>query len=236
MEASLQEILDAREKRVQTQRDLLDGGQFSRQVADGLPKIAKATVSWLSSGAFGLLTGMISAYMISGRLPQLREKLQKRLPDTWKQRYAPALQGFRKALGGWFLAQLKLAGVAFLFLLAGFWLLGVKGSLMLALLITVVDAFPVLGVGTVLLPWSLVSMLQGDLPRGLGLLGLYTAIWLTRSMLEPKLVGKGLGLDPLLTLFTIYAGWQLLGIAGMLLAPIFTMAAVHVIRAVKPSA
>ena len=219
-----------------TQRDLLDGGQLSRQIADSLPKAAKATVSWLSSGVFGLLTGMIAAYMISGRLPQFREKLRSLLPDTWKRRYAPALKGLRRALGGWCLAQLKLAGVAFLFLLTGLWLLRIEGCFMLSLLITIVDAFPVLGVGTVLLPWSLVCMLQGNLARGLGLLGLYAAIWLTRSVLEPKLIGKSLGLDPLLTLFTIYAGWQLLGIAGMLLSPILTMAAVHVLRAAKASA
>lgn len=226
--AGLHEIVDKL-----TQKNLSGGGQLAQQALSKLPQIATGLVSRLSSGLFGLLTGIISAYMISGRMPQLKEKLQAFLPGSWQQRYLPVLRGLRKALGGWLLAQVKLAGVAFVLLLFGFFLLKISNGLVLALLITIVDAFPVLGVGTVLLPWSLVCLLQGNPARGFGILGLYAAIWLIRSILEPKLVGKGLGLDPLVTLVTIYAGWQLLGITGMLLAPIFTMAALQMVNALR---
>lgn len=210
-----------------------DSGQLTENLLQDLPGLLASLVGRLSSGLFGLLTGIISGYMISCRLPQLKAAGAQILPECWRSRYLPALKGMRKALGGWLFAQVKLAAVAFVLLLIGFWILSIENSLLLAALVTLVDAFPVLGVGTVLLPWSLIWLAQGQIPQGLGLLALYAVIWLTRSVLEPKLVGKGLGLDPLLTLVSIYAGWRLFGIPGMLLAPMFTMAAVHLWKALK---
>lgn len=204
------------------------GGQFTQHALENLPQLLTKLAGRLSSGLFGLLTGIISGYMISGRLPGIKESLQKCLPGVWRERYLPAIKSMRKALGGWLLAQLKLAAVAFVLLLTGFWIIGIPNSLALSALITLVDAFPVLGVGTVLIPWSLICLLQENIAQGIGLLALYAVIWLIRSVLEPRLVGKGLGLDPLLTLISIYAGWQLLGIAGMLLAPIITMSVMQV--------
>lgn len=209
------------------------GGLLSQQMMDKLPKMATGLLGRLSSGLFGLLTGIISGYMLSGRLPKIKALLRARLPESWRQCYLPALEQMRKALGGWILAEMKLAGVAFILLLAGFWILGIGNSLVLAGLITIVDAFPVLGVGTVLIPWSAICLLQADYARGFGILGLYAAIWLIRSVLEPKLVGKGLGLDPLVTLVVIYAGWRLFGIVGMLLAPILAMMVTQIRTALR---
>ena len=208
-------------------------GQLTQNLLQDLPSLLASLLSRLSSGLFGILTGIISGYMISCRLPQIKAAFTQVLPPRWQSHYLPALKGLRKALGGWLLAQIKLAAAAFVLLLIGFWILDIENSLLLAALITLVDAFPILGVGTVLLPWSLVWLAQNQIPQGLGLLALYAVIWLTRSVLEPKLVGKGLGLDPLLTLISIYTGWRLFGIAGMLLAPIFTMAAVHLYKTLR---
>ena len=102
---------------------------------------------------------------------------------------------------------------------AVFWALGVS----------LVDAFPVLGTGTVLLPWSLVCLLQGDSPRAIGILGIYIAASLIRSALEPKLVGRHLGLDPLITLMALYAGYKLWGIGGMILAPMLAVTATQIV-------
>ena len=212
-----------------------DGPQalITQQALEKIPQMAADLVSRLSSGLFGVITGILSGYMLSARLPALRAWCRTHLPPVWQERYVPAARSIRKSLSGWLLAQCQLAGVAFVLLLVGFWLLKIANPLVLAVLITVVDAFPILGVGTVLLPWSLVLLLQGDLLRGFGILGLYGIIWLVRSVLEPKLVGKGLGIDPLVTLLSIYAGWRLLGITGMLLAPILAMAVVQVCAALR---
>ena len=193
------------------------------QLAAKLPAVAGTLLGGLSDGLLWLITGIISAYMFSVRLPEFRMFLQTKLPENWRSTYFPAIRSLRKGLVGWLWAEVKLAGIAFLFLLAGFFLLRIDNAFVWAMLITLVDAFPILGVGTVLIPWSIISLLQGNIPHGVGLLALYGAIWLTRSILEPKFIGKGLGLDPLITLIAIYAGWKLWGIGGMLFAPILTL-------------
>ena len=105
-------------------------------------------------------------------------------------------------------------------LLCGFLLLRIPSAPLIALLTALVDALPVLGTGTVLLPWALVSLLGGGAVRALGLLGLYVCAALVRSVLEPRLVGSHLGLDPLVTLIAMYCGYRLWGLAGMLLLPL----------------
>ena len=91
--------------------------------------------------------------------------------------------------------------------------------------IALLDALPVLGTGIVLIPWSIVSFLQADAPRALGLLAVYVTATLTRSLPEPRFVGRQLGLDPLITLAAIYCGYRLWGIGGMILSPLVAVTA-----------
>ena len=206
--------------------DLLGSGSaMMEQLLLQIPKLATGLVGGVSKGMLGLVTGIISAYMIACRLPLLQTWWQRHQPASWQQKWQPALSTLKKALGGWFWAEVKLAGLAFAVMALGFLLLRIENSLVWAGLITLVDAFPVLGVGTILVPWAIFTLLQGDGLLGFGLLGIYGVIWLTRSVLEPRLVGKGIGLDPLVALIAIYAGWKLWGLAGLLLAPILALAA-----------
>lgn len=200
------------------------------QAAKQLPKLASALLGMLSKGMLGLITGIISAYMISGRLPMARQWLRSHQTPQWQEKWLPMLRSLKTALIGWILAELKLALVAFAMMLVGFWILRINNRLFLAGLITIVDAFPILGVGTVLVPWACVCFLRQETARGLGILAIWGVVWLVRSILEPKLIGKGLGLDPLVTLIAMYAGWKLWGILGMLLAPILALTVTQVLK------
>ena len=95
-------------------------------------------------------------------------------------------------------------------------------------LIAVVDALPVLGSGTVLLPWAAVSLLRGSGGLALGLTVTYAAAAFARSALEPRLLGRQIGLPPLLTLLSLYAGYRLFGLAGMILLPLAVLLAKQV--------
>ena len=86
-----------------------------------------------------------------------------------------------------------------------------------------VDALPVFGTGTILIPWALVCFLQNALSRGIGLVILYGVAALTRQALEPRLIGRQIGLNPLVTLMALYIGFRTVGIAGMILFPISVM-------------
>lgn len=206
------------------------GSTLLEQAAMQIPKLATGLLGTLSKGMLGLITGIISAYMISGRMPALKRWCQTHQSSRWQEKWLPMLRSLKKALAGWLLAELKLAVVAFGIMLVGFWVLGTNNALVLAGLITVVDAFPILGVGTVLVPWAFLCLLRQEVAKGIGLLAIYSIVWLIRSILEPKLVGKGLGLDPLVTLIAIYAGWKLWGILGMLLAPILALTVTRVMK------
>lgn len=190
--------------------------------------LAGNLLSHIPDSALGLGTGVISGFMISAKLPALRDWLRQRLPAQGLAPLAAALKRMRTAAAGWLLAQCKLMGVTFVLLFGGFSLLRIRYAYVWALAVAVVDAFPVLGTGTVLLPWALISLLQGDGARAVGLLGIYAVVSLTRSALEPRLVGRHLGLDPLVTLMALYAGYKLWGIGGMLIAPLVAVTALQI--------
>ena len=175
-------------------------------------------------------TAILSGCMISARLPRIRRWLKDRIPRERLKKILSSLSGVKTAVFGWLAAQAKLMAITWCVLLLGFVLLRISHAPLLASLVALVDAFPVLGTGTVLLPWSLICFLRGDMARAIGLLGCYAVIALSRSILEPKLVGSHLGLDPLAALVCIYAGYKLWGLGGMIAAPMLAVLALQLLR------
>lgn len=194
------------------------------QLTNRIPTMVRSVLGWLPGGALGIGTGVLAGFMLSVRLPKLRLWLQQRLPSQWQEKYLPALKRIRSSVLSWLKAQLKLSAVTWGIVTVGFLLLQIPYGPFWAFLVAVVDAVPVLGTGTVLLPWALVELLQGEGLRALGLVLIYGLAFLTRTLLEPKLVGRHLGLDPLVTLVCLYAGYRFWGIGGMILAPMLTAA------------
>ena len=214
-------------ERVET---LFSGGSALLDKGTGaLLKLASGVLTALPDSALGFGTGLIASYMISAKLPRLRARLcgDKLRPCL------DAARGMKTAVFGWLKAQVKLSGVTWGILTVGFYILKVRHAPLWALAVSVLDAFPLLGTGAVLVPWSLVSFLQADTGRAFGLLILYAAVTIIRTTLEPKLIGKQLGLDPLLTLAALYAGYRLWGIMGMLVAPIVTVAGAQLMEVRK---
>ena len=204
--------------------EMLDG--FFRQGME----LAGGMLKTVPDGALVLGTGVISGYMISARLPKIREWAGKMVEKERMKPVFRTLVHMKDALVGYVKAQAKLMGITWGILALGFLLLRIGNGLLWATVVAVVDVLPVLGTGTVLLPWSLLCFLQGDGGRAVGLLGLYSVIALTRSLLEPKILGAQLGLDPLAALLALYGGYRLFGLGGMLLAPLVTVAAVQMVR------
>ena len=173
--------------------------------------------------ALFLLTAVLSGFMLASELPELKSLWRKKAPPLWQSRAKSVLHRLKTTLGGWLKAQLKLMLISALILTTGFLILGVDYPLLFGMGIALIDALPVLGSGMVLIPWGLFLFLQGKSFLGTGLLCLYGAAALSRTALEPRLLGKQMGLDPLLTLVALYGGYRFLGIAGMLLFPIAAM-------------
>ncbi len=125
------------------------------------------------------------------------------------------------------LGYVILTVIAFAELLVGFWLLDVKYPLLIAAITAVIDLLPVFGTGTVLLPWSVFSFASGNGGLGFGLILLYGVIVMVRYFTEPKIIGKNVGINPLVSLIAMVLGLKLGGIWGLLLFPISVIVIVH---------
>ena len=203
------------------------GGLLDRSAGMALDMAGKAAGE-IPGSLVALGTAILSAYLICPRLPFLRSRLSQ--SRAWQTRWLPALTRLRRNTLGWLKAQLKLSGVTFAIVLGGLTLLGIRHKLIMALLVALVDAVPLLGTGTILLPWALVCVLTAEPVRAVGLLGIYVTALVTRSALEPRWVGRQLGLDPLISLIALYTGFRLWGFGGMILAPILTVTARELCR------
>jgi len=196
-----------------------DGSALVKQVTDRIPGVAASLISRLSQGVLAVGTGILAGFMISIRLPKIKVWIQEKMPQSWLEKVLPAGKRIKKTFGRWLFAQLKLMLVTWTVVALGFLLIGIPRAPLWAALVALVDAVPVLGTGTVLVPWALVRFLQGDVLQGAGLLVTFSVSWLMRSVLEPRVVGRSLGLDPLISLIAFYVGFKLWGIPGMILAP-----------------
>ncbi len=123
----------------------------------------------------------------------------------------------RQIMGGYFKAQMKIMIVVAAIIFIGLLILRVDYLLLLTLVIAVLDFLPVFGSGTILLPWALFEILTGDYHLAVGLLLLYGITQLVRQLIQPKLVGDSIGLNPFLTLFFLFVGFRIRGVLGMIL-------------------
>ena len=172
---------------------------------------------------FFLLISVISCFYFAVEYERVRDVLLRLLPSrvaarlpAWRARVSDAL---KRCLRAYFLLfLLTLAQLAF-----GFCLLRVEYPFLIALLGAALDILPVLGVGTLLVPWAIFALITGATWRGVGLLILYAVITVIRQIAEPHLVGKSLGLHPILMLIAFYVGLKLFGFAGIFIGPLLAL-------------
>ena len=200
-----------------------DGGGLLDRAAAALLGMAGHAAQHIPGSLMTLGTAVLASYLICQRLPSLRRRMGA--SSAWQNTWRPALVRLFRNGKAWLKAQLKLSSVTFAIVLGGFFLLGVRRKLLMALLTALVDAVPLLGTGTILVPWALFSVISGEPVRSVGLLGIYVTALITRSALEPKLLGHQLDLDPLAALVALYTGYRLWGFGGMIIAPILTVTA-----------
>ena len=197
-----------------------NSNQLADQAVQKVPGMVSGLLGKLPDRVMGLGTGILSGYFISGRLPRLRQQITQQLPQVWQEKAIPTLRHLKSALGKWLVAQGKLMAITYGVVSLGLWFLRIPYAFAWAVLVAAVDAVPLLGTGTVLVPWALVRFLQADPLTGAGLLGIYVLAAILRTALEPRLFGKHLGLDPLVMLIFLYFGYRLWGFWGIVISPL----------------
>ena len=206
------------------------GGIVGDSVRSALSRIGEALSAGvlsflrsLPSFLFFLLVTLISAFYVSAEYEKIGALIARFLPAAWREKMPAFEENVGRAFRRYLRVYFALFCLTFGELWLGFVLLRVRYGLLLAFITAVLDILPVLGVGTVLLPFAGVMFLSGKVPLGVGLLVLYAVITIVRQIAEPHLLGKSFGLHPLLMLTFFYAGIRLFGFAGILIGPLIAL-------------
>ena len=120
-------------------------------------------------------------------------------------------------------SYLIIMGITFAVILAGLLILGVKNVVLISVVIAILDLLPIIGVGTVLVPWSIVELLLGNTGTGIGLIILLVLHELVRQFAEPRIIGKSVGVHPIISLILLYVGYSVLGFIGILFVPLLAV-------------
>jgi len=195
-------------------------------ISGALSSLASSLTGWvgkLPEALFFLLVTVIALIYFSLDLERINRALRSLLPE----RTGNALSGIRKRffeVGGKYLKSYALILlITFVILLVGFLLLGVKNPFLVAAIVSVLDLLPVIGVGTVIVPWSVLAFISGNRVLGVGLIVLFAVNTVTRQFSEPRILGKSLDMHPILTLVFLYAGYALFGIVGLFTVPVIAV-------------
>lgn len=206
-------------------------------LSDLLSKITSASVDMSSvfgtvkNVAFSIPTILIfiialfvGTYYFASDYVRIREFILAQVPEKIQESAGRLIHHLFKTLGNWCKAVSIMMLITFVELLIGFLLMRLDYAAVLAVAIAILDALPVFGVGTILIPWSLYSLLTGAYMRALYLALLYVIIVIVRNSLEPKILGTRIGLNPLLMLICLYLGYVTMGLLGMFILPICLIA------------
>ena len=191
----------------------------STPMVDSAGSVAKA----LPSVFIGVVVFILSSYFMVTENKTVTSTVYKLFSDRFVERLRIVKAEIKKYLGGYLRAQGILMIIAFFIMFIGLSILDIDYALLIALGIAFLDALPFFGSGLILWPWTLISFLNGDIKHGVGLIIIYAAVALMRHFTEPKLVSSRIGMNPILTLMSMYVGYRTLSIGGMILGPIILM-------------
>lgn len=178
----------------------------------------------------GVLVVILFGTLVLKDMEQFRKKIRKSEAGKSIVRVA---EGICQAGGRYLKAQLAIMMLVAAVCAAGFWILGNPYFLVAGFVVGLLDALPLIGTGTILVPWALIWCLQGEYMVGLGYFLLYLAADLLRQFLEPRLLGQQIGLHPAVMLISIYGGFFLYGLPGFFLGPFSVLVFQNIMKEVE---
>ena len=193
------------------------------RLGSAVPDVASAIVMALPNIFIVSLITVIACFYFAVDIDIVNKNIKQILPykmvEFLSKLKRKSIVGLKKYVKAYCILLL----ITFVELLIGFWVLGVDYAFVLALLISFIDFLPVFGAGAILAPWGMVLLLMKRYFLGIGITVMFVLITVIRQIIEPKIVGKSLGVHPILTLISIYIGFELFGIMGMILLPILML-------------
>lgn len=211
---------------------------FPPDVVETIEQYLSTLINWLTSETLKLsgqlgssltqlpnlfiffIVFIVAVYMFSYSLNSLKRGVIQFFHDDSQQKVSDVLDSLRKSIFGFLRSQIILSTLTYVISLIGLLIIGVKYPLAIALLIIIVDILPILGTGSVLVPWAIFSLFMGDFVTGIGLIVLFLFITVFRRIVEPKILGDSIGISALAVLISLYVGLKLVGVIGIFIGPL----------------
>ncbi|MDD6261905.1 MAG: sporulation integral membrane protein YtvI [Clostridiales bacterium] len=176
---------------------------------------------------FSVVVTPLSAFFFTKYNAGITGILKSSLPEKIYEAVSRVYHNLLSKLGKWLKAQCILCGIDFVVIFAGLLITGVNNAFTASCLIFVVDFMPVLGSGLVLIPWAIIALLMGNYRVALGVAIVYVVVLVVRNMLEPHVLAAQINMNPFVTLLSIYAGYRLYGVVGMVMLPLLAITVVQ---------
>ena len=224
-----QGIVTTSEDLIDTVVDWVRGLDFSGWLTE-MAGQAPSMVTNVSGFAVALVVFMMASYFITGDYPRLRFELTDRVPMVARDFCRSVKDIFMSAFGGYVKSQLILSFGVFLILTVGFLFMEQPYGLLLAFGLAVLDFIPIIGAGTVMVPWAVVDMVLAEYGEAAALMAVWGVIVLFRRFAEPKILGDQTGLSPILSLVGIYVGMKLGGVLGMVVGPLLLLVCINLAK------
>ena len=199
------------------------GESLTAMVGSSVRHGSMGLVTRLPNALMTLILTIISAFFFIKDKQLIHDVMMQKTPESLKRNLRLIRKGLFGALGGYVKAQLIIMSVTTSIALLGLVILQSPYALLMGLVIGFIDAIPVFGSGFILWPWIVLELLGKQYPTAIGLAIIYGSIFITRQMMEPKVLGQQIGLHPLLTLMSMYAGVRVFGVLGFLVGPVIVL-------------
>lgn len=180
---------------------------FATRIASNLPLVI-----------IDIIMAVLASYLFVAERDSVDAFIRKIVPKKFADRFELVTSTMKTAVGGYFVAQLKIMVVVYAILIIGFALLEVEYAFLIALLIAILDFLPFFGTGAAMWPWAVVKVVQGDYMTALWIMVIWAISQIVRQLIQPKLVGDSVGLKPIPTLLFLYIGFRFGGAFGMIIA------------------
>lgn len=166
----------------------------------------------------GVIVGLLATYFFIADREKLAAMVERHTPESLRKQTRRIYDQLVRVVGGYFKAQFKIMGVIYVVVFIGLLILGVDYAWLIGFGIAFLDMLPVFGTGTVLCPWAVIKLFSGNYMTALGMLILYVVTLVVHQLVQPKLVGESVGMDPFAALFFMFVGYRISGVLGMIIA------------------
>lgn len=197
-----------------------NAGKLMSGISDGVIDGVSGMAAGIPGFFMKLLITVIATVFMELEFPQIRAFLKRQIPAEYQRAFRDGKNYMTGTMGKCIISYCLIFGITFAELVAGLFLLGIKNAFAIAFIIAVLDILPVLGTGTVLIPWAVLAFASGRISTGVGVFALYLVITVVRNLIEPKLVGKQMGLSPVIMLPCMLIGLKFFGIIGLFVVPL----------------